>query len=276
MSDEIERRRDGRKPNELRPIQIERHYLKYPEGSVLIEWGETKVIVNVSAQTGVPRWLRGSGQGWITAEYSMLPRATQNRNIREVQLGKQGGRTVEIQRLIGRCLRAVVELDGLGENTMWVDCDVIQADGGTRTAALTGAFVAMVDALYFLMRRDHLRYLPLNNTLAAVSCGIVDGVALLDLPYEEDSRAQVDMNVIGTGTGHLIEVQGGAESHPFSPAQLQAMMDHAYGGLKEITRIQRDCLGNVWDEVRAGIARLEEGMNFAELRAFREGLENNE
>ena len=256
----------------MRPVKITRHYTKYAEGSVLVESGDTQVLVNVSVETGVPRWLRGTGRGWVTAEYNMLPRATQQRNIREVNFGKPSGRTQEIQRLIGRCLRSVVELDRLGENTLWVDCDVIQADGGTRTASITGAFVAVVDALYHQMKREHLRYLPLNNSVAAISCGIVAGEPMLDLAYEEDSRAQVDLNVVGTGTGGLVEIQGGAEKDPFSWEQLDVLTGLARSGLEDMTRAQKEALGPLWDEVRAGVARLGENAPFGALRDLKGDL----
>ena len=251
-------RADGRTADELRPMTIERNYIKHPEGSVLVQAGDTKVIVAASVQSGVPRWLRGTGRGWVTAEYSMLPRATQERNIREINLNKPSGRSQEIQRLIGRSLRSVVELDQLGENTVWVDCDVIQADGGTRTASITGSFVALVDALYYMMRNNLISYLPLNNTLAAVSCGLVDAIPLLDLNYSEDSRAQLDLNVVGTGNGKLVEVQGAAEGDPFTHEEMQQLMKMAGEGLKVLTDVQSDALGRLWHEVTVGIARLDE------------------
>ncbi len=251
-------RSDGRSSMEVREMGIERDYIKYPEGSVLAWAGDTKVIVNVSVQNGVPHWRRGSGSGWITAEYSMLPRATQDRNIREVNLNKPSGRSQEVQRLIGRSLRSVVELDQLGENTLWVDCDVIQADGGTRTVSITGSFVALVDALYGMMKAGTTTHIPLNNSVAAVSCGLVDGIPLLDLDYSEDSRAQVDLNVVGTGDGRLVEVQGAAEGSPFTREEMDQMMDMASSGLEALTEVQRDCLDNLWDEVKVGIARLDE------------------
>ena len=258
--------------DEVRPVKITRHFTKYAEGSVLVETGETQVLVNVSVQTGVPRWLRGSGRGWVTAEYSMLPRSTQDRNIREVNIGTPSGRTQEIQRLVGRCLRSVVELDKLGENTLWVDCDVLQADGRTRTASITGAFVAVVDALYHQVKRERLRYIPLNNSLAAISCGIVGGVPMLDLAYEEDSRAQVDLNVVGTGDGGLVEIQGGAEKDPISWEQLDDLTGLARKGIQDMTAFQRDALGPLWDEVRAGVARLGENSPFGALRNLKSDL----
>ncbi len=251
-------RSDGRAFDALRPVHIERGFIKYPEGSVLIECGDTRIIINASWQSGVPRWLRGRGQGWITAEYSMLPRATQERNVRPVHRGKLSGRAQEIQRLIGRSLRSVVELDRLGENTVWVDCDVIQADGGTRTLSITGAFVALIDAFYAKIRDGELEYAPLNNTVAAVSCGIVGDNVLLDLAYDEDAHAQVDLNVVGTGDGNLVEVQGAAEGSPFTSDQLDRLMQVAQNGIDQLTDIQQDALGQRWDEVRVGIARLDE------------------
>jgi len=265
-------RTDGRAADEVRPVKITRGFTKYAEGSVLVEAGETRILVNCSVQNGVPRWLRGSGKGWLTAEYSMLPRSTQDRNIREVHFGKPSGRTQEIQRLVGRCLRSVVELDKLGENTLWLDCDVLQADGGTRTASITGAFVAVVDALYHQVKKEQLRYIPLNNSVAAVSCGIVSGVPLLDLAYDEDSRAQVDLNVVGTGDGHLVEIQGGAEGDPFSWEQLDALTTLAKKGIHDMTEVQRAALGPLWDEVRAGVARLGEESPFGALKNLKKDL----
>lgn len=251
-------RSDGRKADELRHMSIERNFIKYPEGSVLAQAGDTKVIITVSVQPGVPRWLRGSGQGWITAEYSMLPRATEHRNVRDVNMNRPSGRSQEIQRLIGRCLRSVVELDRLGENTLWVDCDVIQADGGTRTVSITGSFVALVDAMYHMVLKDQMSYLPLNNSLVAISCGLVNGIPLLDLDYGEDSRAQVDLNVVGTGSGELVEVQGAAEGTPFSLDEMDQMMKMATEAFRDLTKVQRESLGSLWDEVTVGIARLHE------------------
>ncbi len=258
MSDWEFVRSDGRTSTDIREMEIERSFIKYPEGSVLARAGDTKVIVNVSVQGGVPHWRRGSGAGWITAEYSMLPRATQDRNIREVNLNKPSGRSQEVQRLIGRCLRSIVELEQLGENTLWVDCDVIQADGGTRTVSITGSFVALVDALYDMMKSGTITHIPLNNSVAAISCGLVEGIPLLDLDYSEDSRAQVDLNIVGTGDGRLVEVQGAAEGSPFSHDEFDRMMGMAADGLDSLTRIQQDALGSVWDEVQVGIARLSE------------------
>src|SRR5829696_5900106 len=209
-------RQYDRAPHELRPTTITPNYLVHAEGSVLIEAGQTRVICTASVEERVPPFLRGSGKGWVTAEYGMLPRATTTRSTREASSGKVGGRTMEIQRLIGRSMRTIVRLNELGERTVWLDCDVIQADGGTRTAAITGAFVALVLALDRLKRADVLRTIPISDYVAATSVGIVGGMPLLDLAYEEDSKAEVDMNIVRTGNGRFIEVQGTAESEPFS------------------------------------------------------------
>ncbi len=231
-------RTDGRKPDQLRPVKIERNYIKYAEGSVLITVGDTKVVCTATIEDKVPQFLRGLGEGWITAEYGMLPRATEERNLREASRGRQSGRTLEIQRLIGRALRAVVDLKAIGERTIWIDCDVIQADGGTRTSSITGAYVAMVDALSKL----ELPTMPITDYLAAVSVGIVEDELLLDLNYLEDSSAQVDMNVVMTGTGKLVEIQGTAEQNPFTKDQMHAMMQLAESGIQELIAIQRQVL----------------------------------
>jgi len=235
-------RPSGRQPTQLRDITIQRHYTKHAEGSVLVAFGDTKVICTASVQQDVPRFLRGSGQGWITAEYGMLPRSTGTRMDREAARGKQGGRTVEIQRLIGRSLRAAIDLTKLGENTIAIDCDVIQADGGTRTAAITGACVAVVDALRFLQRKGALLQDPLLQMVAAVSVGMVAGVPVLDLDYAEDSSAETDMNVVMTEAGGFVEVQGTAEGAPFSAGDLQAMLDLAKLGVAELNARQRAAL----------------------------------
>jgi len=235
-------RPSGRQPTQLRDITIQRHYTKHAEGSVLVAFGDTKVICTASVQQDVPRFLRGSGQGWITAEYGMLPRSTGTRMDREAARGKQGGRTVEIQRLIGRSLRAAIDLTKLGENTITIDCDVIQADGGTRTAAITGACVAVVDALRFLQRKGALLQDPLLQMVAAVSVGMVAGVPVLDLDYAEDSSAETDMNVVMTEAGGFVEVQGTAEGAPFSAGDLQAMLDLAKLGVAELNVRQRAAL----------------------------------
>jgi ribonuclease PH len=236
-------RLDQRLPTQLRPIVITPHYLIHAEGSALIEAGRTRVVCAASVEDRVPPFLRGTGKGWVTAEYGMLPRATTTRSAREAATGKVGGRTQEIQRLIGRSLRAVTALEALGERTVWLDCDVIQADGGTRTASITGAFVALVLALQKLRAAGALAAIPITDYVAATSVGIVDGVGLLDLAYEEDSRAEVDMNVIKTGDGRFIEVQGTAEGAPFSRDALDALLDLAGRGIAELVEHQRAVVG---------------------------------
>lgn len=236
-------REDGRSNDKIRELKITKDFLKFPDGSVLVEMGETKVICSVSVEEKVPAFLRNSGQGWLTAEYSMLPRATLTRNTREAAAGKVGGRTHEIQRLIGRALRGVVDMTAYGERTIWVDCDVIQADGGTRTASISGAFVALVEAFWSMKERGIIDRIPLRDSVAAVSVGIVDGTAVLDLCYVEDSNAEVDMNFVMTGNGLLIEVQGTAEKAPFSKELLDQMYQYAYKGIVEITQAQKHALG---------------------------------
>lgn len=226
----------------MRDVSITRGYLKHPEGSVLIEVGDTKVICTATIEDGVPPFLRGQGTGWITAEYSMLPRSTHSRSQREAARGKIGGRTHEIQRLIGRSLRSVADLNMLGERTVWIDCDVIQADGGTRTASITGAYVALYEALKKLHRDGVIGEIPLTDSLAAVSVGIVDGEVCLDLNYEEDSTAHVDMNFVMTGSGRYVEVQGTAEESPFSREEMDAMTGLAAEGIARLTEIQRRAL----------------------------------
>lgn len=233
---------DGRKPGELREVKITRNFTKYAEGSVLIEAGDTKVICTASIEDKVPPFLRGQGQGWVTAEYSMLPRATETRNVREASRGRLSGRTSEIQRLVGRALRSVVDLEALGERTIWLDCDVIQADGGTRTASITGAFVAMMDAIQRLGQTVNWDKLPIANFVAAISVGLVDGVPLLDLCYAEDSQAQVDMNVVMTGDGKIIEIQGTAEEAPFARSEMDEMLDLAEQGIRDLIGLQRRAL----------------------------------
>lgn len=236
---------DGRKPLQLRPIHMETNYLIHPEGSVLISVGNTKVICTASIEDRVPPFMRGEGKGWITAEYSMLPRATETRNIRESSKGKVSGRTMEIQRLIGRALRAVVDLEALGERTVWIDCDVIQADGGTRTASITGAFVAMTLALNGLVEKKALTKFPITDYLAATSVGILeDGQTVLDLNYAEDSTAAVDMNVVMTGSGEFVELQGTGEEATFSYDQLQGLLNAAQEGLMELFEKQKEVLGD--------------------------------
>ena len=236
-------RASGRAPDHLREVKFTRHYTRHAEGSVLVEFGETKVICTASVTEGVPRFLKGKGQGWLTAEYGMLPRATGSRNDREASRGKQGGRTLEIQRLIGRSLRTAVDLRKLGENTITIDCDVIQADGGTRAASITGACVAVVDALSWMLRRKMIKEDPLAQLVAAVSVGIVDGVPGLDLDYVEDSSAGTDMNVVMSQHGGFIELQGTAEGAPFTREQADAMMALAQKGIMELVAAQQRALG---------------------------------
>ncbi|MBG2875401.1 ribonuclease PH [Proteus alimentorum] len=231
-----------RQANQVRPITITRHYTKHAEGSVLVEFGDTKVLCNATVEEGVPRFLKGQGQGWVTAEYGMLPRATNSRNAREAARGKQTGRTMEIQRLIARSLRAAVDLKALGEFTITVDCDVIQADGGTRTASISGACVALVDALNKMVEEGKLKKSPLKSMVAAVSVGIVDGEPLCDLEYVEDSAAETDMNVVMIDDGRMIEVQGTAEGAPFSHEELLALLALAKGGLEKIFEAQKEAL----------------------------------
>ena len=236
-------RRDGRKADEIRPVMIARDYLRHPKCSVLIEMGDTRVICAASVEEGVPPFLKNSGRGWLTAEYAMIPSSTHERSARESAKGKIGGRTHEIQRLIGRSLRAVTDLTAFGERTIHVDCDVIQADGGTRTASITGAFVALADAFRNLRREGLVDRMPIRDFVSAVSVGIVDGEMLLDLQYEEDRRAEVDMNVVATRGGLFIEVQGTAEAVPFARERLDAMTDLAMKGIATLTRKQIEVLG---------------------------------
>ncbi|MCK5531193.1 MAG: ribonuclease PH [Halopseudomonas aestusnigri] len=236
------KRPSERAADQMRQVTLTRHYTKHAEGSVLVEFGDTKVICTVSVEAGVPRFLRGSGQGWITAEYGMLPRSTGSRMQRESSKGKQGGRTLEIQRLIGRSLRAAVDLKTLGERTIKVDCDVIQADGGTRTASITGACVALVDALRAMKQRGAIKKVPEVQMIAAISVGIYQGVPVLDLDYPEDSAADTDLNVVMTDKGGFIEVQGTAEAAPFSAEDLNAMLTLARKGTDELFALQRAAL----------------------------------
>ena len=235
-------RPSGRQPNQLRDISITRNFTRHAEGSVLVAFGDTRVICTASVEQGVPRFLRGTGQGWVTAEYGMLPRSTGTRMGREAARGKQGGRTVEIQRLIGRSLRAAIDLDKLGEHTITIDCDVIQADGGTRTASITGACVALVDALNYLQREKQLLQDPLIQMIASVSVGIYQGTPVLDLDYPEDSSAETDMNVVMDESGGFIEVQGTAEAAPFARSELDAMLGLASEGIAELIAAQRAAL----------------------------------
>jgi len=235
-------RKDGRNPDEMRPVTITRGWLETAEGSVLVEFGKTRVLVAASVTPGVPRWLRDSGRGWVTAEYAMLPRATNERTDRESVRGRIGGRTHEISRLVGRSLRGIIDTKALGENTIQIDCDVLQADGGTRTASITGAYVALVDAVDWLRQRKLLAGEPLTGSVAAVSVGIVDGVPVLDLPYEEDVRAQVDLNLVATGEGRLVEIQGTAEGAPFSRDELDVLLDLGLAGCAHLTSVQQSAL----------------------------------
>jgi ribonuclease PH len=236
-------RPSSRLPNQLRSIRITRHYTKHAEGSVLIECGDTKVICTASVEERVPPHKKGSGEGWVTAEYGMLPRSTGSRMQREAAKGKQSGRTQEIQRLIGRSLRAVVDLQKLGERTIQVDCDVIQADGGTRTASITGAFVALHDAVSGLLKAEKIQVSPLRDFIAAISVGVYQGTPVLDLDYDEDSACDTDMNVVMLGSGHFVEVQGTAEGHAFSRDEMNALMDLAQGGIAQLIAKQRAALG---------------------------------
>jgi ribonuclease PH len=232
-------RSDGRRDDELRPVRITRNFIKFPEGSALIEVGETKVICTATIEDKVPPFLKDKGRGWVTAEYSMLPRSTTTRSVRESVAGRVGGRSHEIQRLIGRSLRSVVNMEALGERTVWLDCDVIQADGGTRTASITGAFIALADAVHYAMEHGMVRRPPLLDHVAAVSVGMVEGRPVLDLCYEEDFAAEVDMNVVMTGSGRFVEVQGTAEGEPFSRKDMDSLMDLADGGISRLVGLQR-------------------------------------
>ncbi|HWR61922.1 MAG TPA: ribonuclease PH [Clostridia bacterium] len=234
---------DGRNKDQVRPVKITRNYLKHAEGSVLIEMGDTKVICTASIDEKVPPFIKGTGKGWITSEYGMLPRSTEVRKPRESVRGKVDGRTMEIQRLIGRALRSIVNLEKLGEITIYIDCDVIQADGGTRTASITGSFVALVDAMNRLVEQEKLKSIPLNGFLAAVSVGIKDGEAILDLNYAEDSTCQVDMNLVMTDRGEFIEIQGTGEEKPFSREQLQELMRLGEKGIRDLIEAQKQALG---------------------------------
>ncbi|SFN19347.1 ribonuclease PH [Formivibrio citricus] len=235
-------RPSNRRPDELRPVRITRHYTCHAEGSVLVEFGNTKVICTATVEESVPPFLRGKGQGWVTAEYGMLPRSTHSRMRREAASGKQGGRTLEIQRLIGRSLRAVVDLQKLGERQIVIDCDVIQADGGTRTASITGAFVALTDAINGLIAAGKLTESPIKEAVAAISVGVFEGTPVLDLDYPEDSACETDMNVVMAESGHFIEIQGTAEGVPFSRAEMNALLDLAEKGIRELLALQQQAL----------------------------------
>jgi ribonuclease PH len=236
-------RPSGREPDEMRAVTIERNIVPKAEGSCLVAFGSTRVIVTATVETSLPSWRRGQGLGWVTAEYGMLPRSTGTRTRREATQGKQSGRTQEIQRLIGRSLRAVVDMQALGENQITIDCDAIEADGGTRTASITGAYVALYDAISWLKSRDLVKGEPLRDAVAAVSCGIYRGTPVLDLDYDEDVEAHTDANFVITGTGKFVEIQGTAEQHPFSRAELESLMALAEQGVARLIDIQRTALG---------------------------------
>lgn len=234
---------DGRRRDQIRPVKVTRNFTKHAEGSVLIEMGDTKVICTASVEEKVPPFLKGKGTGWVTAEYAMLPRATHDRSPRESVKGKQGGRTLEIQRLVGRALRAVIDTSRLGERTVWIDCDVIQADGGTRTASITGAFIALADAVSVLKRRELIKVNPLTDYLAAISIGKVGGHVMVDLAYEEDSHAEVDLNLVMTGAGQYVEVQGTAEKTPFNKKDMDEFLDLGWGAIRELVDLQKSLIG---------------------------------
>lgn len=238
-------RAGSRKNREIRPVKITRNFIKHAEGSVLIEMGDTKVICTATVEEKVPPFLKNSGKGWITSEYAMIPRSSQERIPRESSKGKQGGRTHEIQRLIGRSLRAVVDLDSLGERTLWIDCDVIQADGGTRTASITGSFIALADALALSRSRGLIKKFPLKDYLAAISVGQVKGEVLLDLDYSEDSNAQTDMNVVMTGKEEFVEIQGTAEKGSFTKNDLEEFLDYSKKGILELIELEKNLIGDI-------------------------------
>ncbi|MDH4084644.1 MAG: ribonuclease PH [Nitrospira sp.] len=234
---------DGRRKDQIRPVKVTRNFTKHAEGAVLIEMGDTKVICTASVEEKVPPFLKGKGTGWVTAEYAMLPRATHERISREAVKGKQGGRTLEIQRLVGRALRSVTDLAKLGERSIWVDCDVIQADGGTRTASITGAFIALADACAVLKKKELLKTIPLTDYLAAISVGKVGGEVMVDLAYTEDSMAEVDMNLVMTGRGQYVEVQGTAERTPFSKQDMDEFLALGWQAIQRLTTIQKELIG---------------------------------
>ncbi|MBL8071834.1 MAG: ribonuclease PH [Nitrospira sp.] len=234
---------DGRRRDQIRPVKVTRNFTKHAEGSVLIEMGDTKVICTASIEEKVPPFLKGKGAGWVTAEYAMLPRATHDRSPRESVKGKQGGRTLEIQRLVGRALRAVIDTSRLGERTIWIDCDVIQADGGTRTASITGSFIALADAVGVLKKKDLIKVNPLTDYLAAISIGKVGGQVMVDLAYEEDSHAEVDLNLVMTGAGQYVEVQGTAEKTPFNKKDMDEFLDLGWGAIRELVDLQKSLIG---------------------------------
>lgn len=238
-------RKGNRKPDEIRKINIQNGFIKHAEGSALIDMGDTRVICTSSIIDGVPDFLKNTGKGWLTAEYSMIPRSTPSRKVRDASRGKIDGRAQEIQRIIGRALRSVIDLSIIGERTIWIDCDVIQADGGTRTASITGSFVALVEAVDYLMKYQLINQMPVKDIVAAVSVGIVDGEPLLDLNYEEDSRTEVDLNVVKTGSGRFVEIQGTAEQNPFEKRELDILLELAGKGIGEIIEYQRSVLGDL-------------------------------
>jgi ribonuclease PH len=238
-------RSDNRPPDAIRPVKITRPFTKYAEGSVLIEMGETKVVCTASVEEKIPSFLRDKGQGWVTAEYGMLPRSTHERMSREASKGKQSGRTLEIQRLVGRALRAVIDMKQMGERTVWIDCDVIQADGGTRTASITGAYIALADAFAALKEKKLITQNPLLDYLAAISVGKVNGQVRLDLSYEEDSQAEVDMNLVMTGNGRLVEVQGTAEQSPFSKKDLDDFLAVGWSGIQSLIKLEKELVGGL-------------------------------
>lgn len=234
---------DGRQRDEVRPVKVTRNFIKHAEGSVLIEMGDTKVICTASVEERVPPFLKDKRKGWVTAEYAMLPRATHDRSSREAVKGKQGGRTLEIQRLVGRALRAVTDMSQMGERTVWIDCDVIQADGGTRTASITGSFIALADAFTVLKKKELLKKLPLTDYLAAISVGKVGGEVMVDLAYEEDSLAEVDMNVVMTGAGRYVEVQGTAERTPFHKTDMEDFLNMGWNAIEQLIALQKSLIG---------------------------------
>ena len=236
---------DGRRRDQIRPVRVTRNFTKHAEGSVLIEMGDTKVICTASIEEKVPPFLKGKGAGWVTAEYAMLPRATHDRSPRESVKGKQGGRTLEIQRLVGRALRAVIDTGRLGERTIWIDCDVIQADGGTRTASITGSFIALADAVGVLKKKDLIKVNPLTDYLAAISIGKVGGQVMVDLAYEEDSHAEVDLNLVMPGAGQYVEVQGTAEKTPFNKKDMDEFLDLGRGAIRELVDLQKSLIGSL-------------------------------
>lgn len=240
---------DNRGFDELRKVNITRNYLKHPQGSVLMEMGDTKIICSAMIEDRIPPFLKGTGTGWLTGEYSMLPGSTKNRKVRDSSRGRVEGRSQEIQRLIGRSLRGVIDLSHIGERTIWIDCDVIQADGGTRTASITGGFVALIDALNWLYDRGEIEYIPVSNFVSAISVGIVGGVALLDLCYDEDHRATVDMNIIMTDNGELVEIQGTGEKGTFTKDQLYQLLELAEKGNRELIAKQREVLGKIGETI---------------------------